>query len=354
MKNRVKFIRTAAVALIVTAAALLSGCGDDREKAYLDEIKASDYVKLGEYKGIEVTQAQPEVTDEYRDSYINYLLCLNPDRGVTEGDTVNIDYVGTLDGIAFDGGTASEQNLTIGSGQFIPGFEEGLVGVKIGETVELPLTFPEDYHAAEMAGKEVIFTVTINTIMASEPQELTDVYVQELDIGLNTVEEYQQYVYDALYGDAVASYEEQVENAVVDVVYEQCEFTKEPPQAMVDRYVETLTSNLTSQAAAYGVTLDQLMKLYYGMKEEAYREEFRNQAVQSAKQYIMLKAIADAEGLQVSEEEFQTEMEALLENSGYETIEALKEALDAEGYKEYMMSMKVLDLLRENAVVSEE
>ena len=382
MRDKMKFGKAMAGAAVVAAMVLSAGCGNssgdasgenqaaesaggqeadvqenalqdgaDGGEAYLNGIRAEDYVKLGEYKGIEVTQAPPEVTEEYRDSYIDHLLCINPDRGVIEGDTVNIDYAGTLDGVAFDGGTASGQDLTIGSGRFVPGFEEGLIGAKIGETVEVPLTFPENYHE-ELAGEDVVFTVTINSITAQEPQELTDEYVQGLDIGLDTVEEYKQYAYDALYEDAVRNYEEQIEDAALGIAFERCEFTKEPPQAMVDRHIEILTSNLSLQAAGYGMTLAQLMELY-GMDEAAYQEEFRSQAVEYVRQQIMIKAIADAEGLQVSEEEYRTEMEELMEDSGYGSVEELEEALDGEGYREYMLSRKVLELLRKNAVVSE-
>ena len=246
----------------------------------------------------------------------------------------------------------SGQDLLIGSGQFVPGFEDGLIGARIGETVELNLTFPENYYEG-MAGKDVVFTVTVNSITAAEPQELTDAYVQRLDIGLDTVDEYRQYVYDLLYEDAVASHEMEIEDAAVAAAFEQCEFTGEPPQAMVERHVEMLTSNLSSQAAAYGLTLAQMMQMSYGMDEETYLEEFQNQAVEYAKQQIMIKAIADAEGLQVTEEEFRKEMETLAE-SGYGTADELMDVVDAESYKEYMLGMKVLELLRENAVVKEE
>ncbi len=319
--------------------------------AYLSGIRASDYVNLGEYKGIAVTQAPPEVTDEYRDSYIDYLLCIDPNRGVIEGDTVNIDYAGTLDGVPFEGGTASGQELLIGSGRFVPGFEEGLLGAKTGETVEVPLTFPENYHE-ELAGKDVVFTVTINSIMAQEPQELTDEYVKGLDIGLSTVEEYRQYAYDALYEDALETYEMQVEDAALGIAFERCEFTKEPPEEMVERHMEILTSNLSMQAAGYGMTLSQLMEMY-GMDEAAYQEEFRSQAVEYVRQQIMIQAIADAEGLRVSEEEYRGELEGLLEGSAFGTVAELEEALDGEGYREYMLSQKVLGFLRENAVVTE-
>ena len=161
------------LAAVVLTAGMLSACGKDA--AYLSEIKASDYVTLGEYKGIEVTQPEPEVTDEYVDSYIEYLRSQRAvavevtDRTtVQEGDTVNIDYTGYRDGVAFEGGTAQGDSLTIGSGRFIDGFEEGLIGTSVGETVTLELTFPDNYTNAELAGAAVTFDVTVNSISVSE------------------------------------------------------------------------------------------------------------------------------------------------------------------------------------------
>ena len=316
-------------------------------------MEAEKYVKLGEYKGLEVVQPMPEVTEEQRDSYINYLLSLNPSDGAKNGDTVNIDYVGTLDGVAFDGGTAAGQNLTLGSGRFIEGFEEGLVGAKVGDTVELNLTFPENYRAAEMAGKSVIFTVTVNTIMAAQPQELNDAYVKGLDNGCANVEEYKQYVYDLLMEDATAAYEDAIENSLVNMLMDSCEFIKEPPQAMVDNYEEVLVNNLTAEAASYGMTLEQMMSLVYGTDTASYGIEIKEQAVRFAKQSLMLQAIADKEGLSVSEEELQTEMEELAAAGAYESVEELKKVLDAERYKESMMAQKVMGMLRENAIVKE-
>ncbi len=355
MKKCAKLVKTVALTSIMAAAMLFTACGDadDSEKVYLDEIKAKDYVKLNEYKGVAVTQAQPEVTDEERDAYIDSLLCKNPDRAVIEGDTVNIDYVGTLDGVAFDGGTASGDDLTIGSGRFIDGFEDGLIGTNVGDTVDLNLTFPEDYTSEEMAGKSVVFTVTVNSITATEPQELNDANVQRLDLGLSTVDELKKYAYDELYAEEVELYNTEVEFAVMDVLMEGCEFKKEPPQAMIDRYEAVLKENLTTQAAAYGMTFEQLMQLY-GMDEATYTAEIQSQAVQSAKQYIILQAIADEENLNVPDEEWNAEVEAMAADAGYEDLETFKELIDAQGYKEYMMGQKVLDMLRENAVVSAE
>lgn len=326
--------------------------GAARAQAYLSGIQAADYVKLGEYKGIKVVQPKPEVSQEDQEAYLEYLLCFNPDRPVIDGDTVNIDYAGTLDGVAFDGGTAAGQDLTIGSGRFVPGFEEGLIGARVGDTVEVPLTFPENYHEG-LAGEDVVFTVTVNSIRAAQPEELTDAFVERQGLGLHTVEEFRQHVYDSLYENAVAEYETKVEDAALQKVLEGCEFIKEPPQAMVERHMETLKSNLASQAAGYGMTLAQFMELYFGMKQEAYEEQFHKQAVEYAKQQIAIQAVADAEGLQVTEEEFQQEVERLAEASGAGSAENMLQTMDTAGYREYMLSIKVLELLRENAAVSE-
>lgn len=353
MRKRVAGIKAAALAAAVI---MMAGCGqEESEKAYLDEIKAEKYVKLGEYKGLEVVQAPPEVTEEYRDSYIDYLLSLNPEGGAKEGDTVNIDYVGTLDGVAFEGGTAAGKYLQLGSGEFIGGFEEGLIGAKAGDTVELNLTFPENYKSAEMAGKSVVFTVTVNAIMAAEPQELNDAYVKGLGISCDTVEEYRQYVYDLLAADAQAEYEGAIENSLIAMLMESCEFTEEPPRAMVDSYAEALTENLTAEAGNYGMTLEQYMSLGYGIDAETYTNEIRELASWHAKQSIMLQAIANKENIGVSEEELQEELEGIVEISSlYASVEELQEAIDDRRYKESLMVQKVTRMLRENAVVSAE
>ena len=356
MKNKAVLLKVVSIAVMTIATAAFAACGstDDSQKAYLNELDAKDYVKLGEYNGLEITQAAPEITDETRDSYINYMLSLNPDRGVIEGDTVNIDYVGTLDGVAFQGGTASGSNLTIGSGQFIDGFEDGLIGAKVGDTVELNLTFPEGYQSEELAGKDVVFTVTVNTIMSATPQELTDEYVQGLGIDCSTVEEYQKYVYDMLYEEQVSAYDAKVEDALAKAAMEKSEFIKDPPQAMLDRYNEMLVSNLTSEATANGMALEQFMQLYFGMDAETYPEEIKTEALNYARQYLVLKAIADKEDLNVTDEELQAEMESISAQSNYESVEAFKEDVDSEGYREYLMSKKVLEKLRESAVINAE
>lgn len=347
------------LAAVTLAAGMLSACGKDA--AYLSEIKASDYVTLGEYKGIEVTQTEPEVTDEYVDSYIEYL---RSQRAVTvevtdrttvqEGDTVNIDYAGYRDGVAFEGGTAQGDSLTIGSGRFIDGFEDGLIGTSVGETVTLDLTFPDNYTNADLAGAAVTFDVTVNSISVSETPELTDELVQEFGIAeCSTVEELRTYVYDVFYEEAVSMYEDAIASDITQAVMANSIFS-EPPEKMVKRYQDVLLESMTAQASSYGVNLDTFMMNYYGMDTESYMAVFQEDAVTMAQQYIMFQAIADAEGLNPTKDEIAQKMEEEALEFGYESVDAFKEEVGEEVFYEYLISETAMDFLKENAVIKAE
>lgn len=354
MKKRIMLL-----AAVTLAAGMLSACGKDA--AYLSEIKASDYVTLGEYKGIEVTQPEPEVTDEYVDSYIEYLRSQRTvavevtDRTtVQEGDTVNIDYTGYRDGVAFEGGTAQGDSLTIGSGRFIDGFEDGLIGTSVGETVTLELTFPDNYTNAELAGAAVTFDVTVNSISISETPELTDELVQEFGIeDCGTVEELRTYVYDVFYEEAVSMYEDAIASDITQAVMANSIFS-EPPEKMVKRYQDVLLESMTAQAASYGVNLDTFMMNYYGMDTESYMAVFQEDAATMAQQYIMFQAIADAEGLNPTKDEIAQKMEEEALEFGYKSVDAFKEEVGEEVYYEYLISETAMDFLKENAVIRAE
>lgn len=381
-----KFVWIAAAAL---SAAMLAGCGSNEdttaetesaavaetetetaaeektysEDAYLEGINAEDYVTLGEYKGIEVAVAPAEVTDEQVDSYIEQLRSSNPnrveikDRAVEEGDIANIDYVGKKDGEEFDGGSAEGYDLTIGSGSFIDGFEDGIIGMKTGETKDLNLTFPEEYQNADLAGQDVVFTVTLNGIYQEELPELNDEFVQSLEIEeCSTVEELRQYCYDGLMEQAQSARDYNIETEVLNQMRENSEF-QEVPQSMQERYYDRLESNLTMQASMYGMDLETLMLYMYGMSEDQYVEEMQTSAEQAAQQMIALKAIADKEGITVTEDEEKAELETYAANYGYESGDAYKEALgEGDGiksFREYLLTEKVIDFLVENAVVTD-
>jgi len=347
------------LAAVTLAAGMLSACGKDA--AYLSKIKASDYVTLGTYKGIEVTQPEPEVTDEYVDSYIEYL---RSQRAVTtevtdrttvqEGDTVNIDYTGYRDGVAFEGGTAQGADLTIGSGRFIEGFEEGLIGTSVGDTVTLNLSFPADYNNAEMAGAAVTFDVTVNSISVTETPELTDELVKEFGIEeCSTVEELRTYVYDAFYAEAVSLYEDAVASDITQAVMANSIFS-EPPEKMVKRYQDVLLESMTEQATSYGVSLDTFMLNYYNMDTESYMAVFQEDATTMAEQYIMFQAIADAEDLNPTKDEIAAAMEEEALDFGYGSVDAFKEEVGEEVFYEYLISETVMEFLKDNAVIKAE
>lgn len=338
---------------------VLSACGKD--VAYIRGIKASDYVTLGEYKGIGVTVEDPAVQAEAStQEHMDYLQSLNTvavpvtDRDVVEsGDTVNIDYAGYRDGEAFDGGTAQGADLTIGSNSFIPGFEDGLIGKKVGEEVSLDLTFPDNYRNAEMAGASVTFEVKINSISIMEPQEeLTPEFIQQTtQTDYATVEEYREYVYGQFYESAVLASENEIASEIAKTIMANSVFT-EPPEEMVERYREIQMEDMTTQLAAYGIDLDTYMQTYYGMDREAYLALFKQDATTIAEQYIMFQAIADAEGLSPSKEELAQSLEEHVADYGYESVDKFKEEIGEEVYYEYIMSEAVMDFLKENAVVS--
>ena len=330
-----------------------AGTEDYGPEAYLSGINVADYVTLGEYKGIEVSVDAPVVTDEYLDSYIDYVLQSNmvtteiTDRPVEEGDIVNIDYEGKIDGVAFDGGTAQGYDLTIGPGTFIDGFEDGLIGAETGETVDVNVTFPENYQGEEVAGKDAVFTVTVNSISVETLPELTDEFVQGLDVGVNTVEEYRQYAYDLLMEEEQATHDSNAEIAVLEAVMAGSQI-QDPPEDMTNRYYNRIIDNMTYYASLYGYDLETFLSMQ-GTSEDAIRES----AAQAGQEIIVMQAIADAEGLSVTDEELDAEIETNAGSLGYDDVEEYRASLDVEGYREYMMSEKVLNFLLENAVVTD-
>lgn len=376
-----KFITGAALSLAGAAllGALVTGCGnadtdtaestqesvvesenaaeaeteDFGPEAYLSGINVADYVTLGEYTGVEVSVDAPVVTDEYLDSYIDYVLQSNmvktevTDRPVEEGDIVNIDYEGKIDGVAFDGGTAQGYDLTIGSGAFIDGFEDGLIGAQSGETLDVNVTFPEDYRGEEVAGKDAVFTVTVNSISVESLPELTDEFVQGLDVGVNTVEEYRQYAYDLLMEEEQNTHDSNAEVAILEAVMANSEL-QDPPEDMTNRYYSRMIDNMTYYASMYGYDLEIFLSIQ-GTSEDAIRES----SVQAGQEIITMQAIAEAEGLSVTDEELDAEIESNAGSLGYDDVEEYRASLDVEGYREYMMSEKVLDFLLENAVVTD-
>ena len=351
MKNKLT-IFIGALAVI----SMLAGCGQTRENVpALKDMNVEQYVTLGEYKGLEVIVPSPSVDEAelnatMMQTYIDYFPAEMgvTDRAIVEGDTANIDYVGKKDDVAFDGGTAAGTNLTIGSDRFIDGFEDGLVGVKAGETVDLNLTFPEDYRNADLAGAEVVFTVTVNYII---PAEMNDETIAALGFEeVTNEEEFRQFVYDYLYQAAEDNRLAEVQNAVVETFLANCTFT-EIPESMITSYKDTIKNNIESTAAAYGIDADTYTTYFYGVDLVTFLETY---AGQNAQQNIAMQAVANKEGLNMSDADLDAQLLAEAQSYGLETIEEYIGDASKEDFREYYMYVTVLNYLVDNAVVSEQ
>ena len=294
-----------AALLLAGVLIMLAGCGKSNITiADLKDTEVEKYVTLPDYKNLEVAKPQKaEITDAYVKSYLHYKInevsAMRELTGTVEdGDVVNIDYAGTIDGTAFQGGTAQSQLLEIGSGSFIAGFEEGLIGVNVGDTKELNLQFPENYINAEYAGKDCVFAVTVNYILA----ELTDENVSLVDGGYQSAALYWEDAEKMLKGMAQDQYDRELENNIATQLIAGCTY-KEVPQSLVDDYRANLQTEYENEAAAAGMAYEQYMASVYRVTEDRLEEEMAAMALRCAKEGLAIHAIADAEGISVPEEE---------------------------------------------------
>lgn len=330
------------------------------EPAYLSDFNAGDYVTLGQYKGVEVEVAEPEVTEESVDEYLEYVLSTHAesvpvtDRSAQSGDRVNIDFEGKLDGVAFEGGTATGFDLTIGAGGFIDGFEDGIIGMEIGETKDVDLKFPDPYKSnPDLAGKDVVFTFTMNSISEQIIPELTDEFVENLGIeGCTTVEDYKKFIYDGLAEQAQAAFEEEKTSAAIAAVEESTTF-ETAPDSMIKRMNETLINSTASYAQMYGMSTGEYVAAVYGGTADTYEDVLWEEAGMMAQRYLMIGAIADQEGIAITDEELEQILADEAERFGYEDVEEYKEEMDVEAYREYLLVQEVIEFLAENAVVKE-
>lgn len=322
----------------------------------LKDLKVEDYVTLGDYTGLKVNVSPLEVDQEEWDELVNRIYSSNitaesggiMDRAVADGDTVNISYVGKRDDVAFDGGTANGALLTIGSGQYIEGFEAGLVGVNPGETVDLNLTFPENYGNSELAGADVVFSVTVNFIV---PTEMEDEVVAAMAADeFKNVEELKQYVHDYLTAENQDQYNSNVENSILEAFLATCTFQENLPQDLIAEYKVNIENNVANSAASMGTDAETFVSYYYGTDYESFLNLYSQE---SAKQSLSFQAVANAEGLNINDEELDTLLQDYATQGGYSSVEAMMGTNPKEDYREYFMFEKVMDFLKENAEITE-
>lgn len=347
------------LAAMLISSLFLTACGS---KEYLKDIKAEKYVALGDYKGVEVSVEKTEVPEGAVEKFIegNFLAAKAEKvpvtgRPVQLGDIVNIDFVGYQDGVAFDGGTGEGFDLTIGSGRFIDGFEDGLVGANEGDKVSLDLKFPDPYDPnPDLAGAPVVFEVTVNSISENKLPELTDELVKQLaaegyQVGsCQTAAELRDWIRELYDQSAQSDYENRLETALASSIMDSSTF-EELPEELVARYTKSVENNMSAKATSAGMTLAQYMQLYQGLDEAGYQAAFAENGARMAKQYVMYQAIADQEGLAPTEEEIAEETAAIMTFYNYSSEEELQKSVDMEAIGEDLMRKKVVAFLIENA-----
>ena len=328
-----------------------------QDMTFTVEVYVRPDVILGQYKGLTVEVAPKHVvTEEEVDERIKQDQQKGArtvdvtDRTVDYNDTVNLDYAGSVDGVAFAGGTAQGQTLKIGSGQFIPGFEEQMVGMAIGEEKDLQVTFPEQYHSEELAGKAAVFHVKVNAITVTELPELDDEFAQ--DNGFDTFAEYKASVEAQLNERAENNYNVSIENALIEAAVANAQI--DVPEAMIQSQVANILREMEYRMMYQGLRMEDYLK-YTGQTREQLGEQYREEGEHRVKIELTLEAIRKAEGLEPTEEEVDAQIAKQAERMGQE-VEAFKAGLTEE-QQAYMVDtaaiQKVCDLLKADAIVNE-
>ncbi|MEG1779954.1 MAG: trigger factor [Clostridium sp.] len=311
---------------------------------------AEGSIKLGDYKKIPVNVMKVEVTDEEVDAQIQRILDSNPsymdvDRAAKDGDTVNIDYKGLLDGKAFDGGTAEGSDLVLGSNSFIDGFESGLVGTKKGDKKDLKLTFPAEYQNTDLAGKEVVFQVTVNAVKEKTMPVLNDEFVLKVSPEDKNVATFKQSQKDSIMEQKKYQMESQRNFDILDAIIAKSEIVC--ATADVDKEYDKQIQMYTSQASMYGMDLAGLASAY-GMDEAGFKNEIRTMAKEAAKQRMVFDEIGKKEKITVND----ADLTELAKQNKYDDSAALIEAYGEEEVNDAAMSQKIMDFLVANAVVT--
>ncbi|MBQ6386022.1 MAG: trigger factor [Lachnospiraceae bacterium] len=320
---------------------------------YTAEVAVRPEVTLGSYKGIEVAKQDTLVTDDdiaeelKQEQEKNSRLIDVEDRPAQNGDTVVIDYAGTIDGEAFDGGSAENHSLELGSGSFIPGFEEQLVGVNAGEEKDVEVTFPEDYHAKELAGKAAVFHCTVHKIQVKELPELNDDFAQDVS-EFDTLDEYKNSVREKIQERKDRAAKTAKENEAVDKLIEASEM--DIPDAMVDAQVTNMYQDYARQLQSQGIPIDMYMQ-YMGQTEESLKEQMKPQAVKQIQTRLVLEEVVKAEAIEISDERIDEEIAKMAETYSMEAdkLKDLMGDFEKEQMKKDIAVQEAITVLTDNA-----
>jgi len=335
----------------------ICGCGNN------SKIDALDYIQLGEYKGLTATRYSTEITDEYVSEQIEAIMDgyavtteVTDRDDVREGDIVNIDFVGKHDGVAFDGGSAEGYSLTIGSGTFIEGFESGLIGSKIGDNLDLNLKFPNVYpNDPSLAGEEVIFNVTVNSISSKTVPELTDEFVSQSTNGeIASVEEMREMLVSQLEAEAKSYSDSMLYSTLLSKAIDNAVLKEDIPDSFIEEKKEEMIRTMKSNAKSYGVDYQTYLTGYLGMSESDFISTIEESSVEIAMQNLVIHAIAQTENISISKEELNEKIQEYMDYYGYASKKELEEDMNIDDISESMLIVKVEEFLCDNAVITED
>lgn len=344
---------------------MLAGCGANEETNDTNNAEETvannnnnnndNLITLGEYKGIEVSYTPASVDETEVENYATQVIRAYmtaevgiTDRAVEDGDEIYLSYEGKIDGETFDGGTSSGSLVVIGSHTFIDTFESQLIGVMPGEEVEVNVTFPENYDNADLAGKPAVFTCNVQYIM---PTEFTDEMVASLDLGYDTLDIMKEDIRAYFLSQEQSNIDMQIQNDIIEAAMNNASFG-EMPSELVEKYVLTVNSSINSYASMYGVDADTFCLQTYGTDAQTMMDEL---SVQYAKQDTFFKAVAEAEGMSISDEDLDARLTQYATDNGYESMDDLLQAgMDKEEYRDYFIFDDVINFLVENAVITAE
>ncbi len=332
---------------------------DREDYVGIEDLDIDEYITLADYQNMKVSAFKPVVDDAAITEYIDRELLVGRimDRAVEEGDVTDIDFVGKKDGVAFDGGTASGYKLTIGSGGFIEGFEDGLIGVMPGETVDLNLTFPDPYqNNPDLAGQEVVFTVTVNGIEGSAKYEtVTPEELEMLGLPYKSKEEVWEAGRQAAEDNAEETFVANAKSMIVQKLVGESTM-KSVPEYLVEEEVQSYNLYMESVAAMYGMDLDSFVTAASGLTREEYDSQAQEMCTEIVKQYLVMEAVARAEGIELTDEMVYAKADEEAAKAEYGSISG-EELIDRVGFSTYRMSIvqdQVIERLMEIVTIEEE
>ena len=329
--------------------------GHGKKFKFTVEVEVWPDVTLGQYKGIEVEKEKVEVKDEDVQEQIDRTLKNYAELEVVEGgklekgQTAVFDFEGFVDGKAFEGGKAENYSLEIGSGQFIPGFEDQMVGMEAGSEKDINVTFPENYQAENLKGKDATFKIKLHEIKRRVIPTLDEKFVKELEIeNIGTVEDYRSFVKESLIKDRSEAAENKLSDDILTKAVDNA--TVEVPNALVEEEVNRSFRQVENQAKMYNMPVEQLLK-YYGIDSvDAYKEALKPNALANVKQRIVFAEVAKVEKLKVSDKDYNNELDLIVKEVN-KPLEEVKKVYTKEALTPYILMNKAMDLIKKEAIV---